>query len=497
MPAFTDDAPVDLTSSTSTRAPSILWLRRDLRLHDHPALTAALAGGRSVVPLYVLDEALLAGRWASPNRAWFLAGCLRDLGAALEARGGRLLVLRGRPADLVPAVARAFGAEEVHVSRDYAPYGRRRDRAVAQTLAATGRRLVEHPGVLIREPEAIRTRTGGRYAVFTPFRRTWEAATIRDLAPAPAHVPFPSTWPEGEAWALQPATPELAPIPTAQPSLLPAPGEAAARQRLARWLDPGPTGLDGYAGRRNLVGEDGTSRLSADLRWGTLSPLEVLVRAVTHAEVQPAVFTSELAWRDFYAHLLWWEPHLARDPFDPRAAGLAWRSVPDEIAAWRAGQTGYPIVDAAMRQLLATGWMHNRARMIVASFLAKDLFVDWRIGEAHFMAHLVDGDPAANNGGWQWSASTGADAQPWFRVFNPTLQGERFDPDGAYVRRWVPELARVPVGRIHRPWTLSPAEQATCGCRIGHDYPAPIVDHADGRARALAAWSAVRASSRD
>lgn len=479
-------------------APAVLWLRRDLRLHDNPALAAALEGGRPVVPLYVLDDALLRGRFASPNRFWFLLGCLRSLAGDLEARGGRLVVVAGRPEAVVPEVAAACGAGEVHASRDYAPYGRARDRRVAERLAAAGVRLRRHPGVLAREPEAVRTGAGTHYAVFAPFRRTWAGAPLRDVLAAPDRVPIPGTLPAAlgpERTAAALAHPVLTAPPTANPDALLVPGEAAARARLARWLSPGGDRLDGYAERRNLLAEDGTSRLSADLRWGTLSPVEVLQRVLAGrdpAAPGPATFASELAWRDFYAHALWWAPRLARESFDPRGDRLAWRDAPDEVAAWEAGRTGYPVVDAALRQLHATGFMHNRARMIVASFLSKDLLVDWRIGEAHFMAHLLDGDPASNNGGWQWAASTGADGQPWFRVFNPVTQGERFDPDGAYVRRWVPELASVPAGHIHRPWEMSADQQAAAGCRIGRDYPAPIVDHATGRSRALAAWAALR-----
>jgi deoxyribodipyrimidine photo-lyase len=461
-------------------APAIAWYRRDLRVHDHPALSAALSPSgpgspqRQVIPVFVLDDALLGGRWVSPNRTWFMLGALRELTRELEARGSGLVVRRGDPVQLLPEIARAFGAREVHVSRDYAPYGRRRDEAVDAALRATGARLVAHPGVLIHEPEDVLTREARRFAVFTPYRRAWERVPLRSPLPAPRSIPAPAElrrWVRPDDLAPGGGTSAAAPlgaIPTAEPGLLPEPGEAAARDRLARWLRPGSDGLDGYAARRDLPGESGTSRLSADLRWGTLSPLEVLVRAARPGS-GPATFASELAWRDFYAHLLWWEPRLIREPFDRRTDRLAWRDDPISMDAWREGRTGYPIVDAAMRQLRASGWMHNRARMIVASFLAKDLMADWRSGEAHFMEHLVDGDVASNGGGWQWAASVGTDAQPWFRIFNPVAQGRRFDPEGRYVRRWLPELARVPVERIHEPWRMTPEEQAAADCRIGRD----------------------------
>jgi deoxyribodipyrimidine photo-lyase len=427
--------------------PAIVWLRRDLRLHDHPALTAALAGNRSVVPVFVLDEVLLAGRWPAPNRVWWMLGALAVLAAALEARGGS-----------------AVGAS-LHAKR----------------------------GNLVHEPDDVVTAAGGRYTVFSPFRRAWERLPVREPLAAPASIPFPESGVDGRALdpGLVPTAAELGVAPTADPALLPEPGETAARRRLERWLVPGGERLDGYAERRNLLGIDGTSRLSADLRWGTLSPTEVLVRAARDGD-GPRVFASELAWREFYAHVLWHEPRVLREPFDPRYRDLPWRDDADGVAAWREGRTGFPVVDAAMRQLRATGWMHNRARMIAASFLAKDLLVDWRAGERHFMEHLVDGDVASNDGGWQWAASTGTDPQPYFRIFNPTTQGKRFDPEGAYVRRWLPELARVPLDRLHEPSTMSPAEQVAAGCRIGVDYPAPIVDHAAARARALAVFSATR-----
>ena len=277
--------------------------------------------------------------------------------------------------------------------------------------------------------------------------------------------------------------------PTADRALIPAPGEVAARARLARWLD-GP--VEGYAETRNRMDVDGSSRLSQDLRFGLLSPLEVVERAAGEGDGR-RIFTGEVAWRDFYAHILWHHPRVAREPYQVAFAGLQVREDADAFRAWAEGRTGYPVVDAALRQLRASGFVHNRARMIAASFLAKHLLLDYRLGEAEFMRHLTDGDLASNNGGWQWTAGTGTDPQPWFRVFNPILQGARFDPDGAYVRRWVPELRHVPVASIHQPWTMTPAVQAAAGCRIGTDYPSPMVDHAEARGRALAAYGQARA----
>ena len=286
--------------------------------------------------------------------------------------------------------------------------------------------------------------------------------------------------------------PDLGPA-SADPSLIPSPGEPAARARLDAWLRDG---VAAYADRRNRMDLDGTSRLSQDLRWGLLSPTEIVERADGPGEGR-RVFLSEIAWREFYAHVLWHHPHVLREPFQAAFAGLPYRDDPGAFDAWCEGRTGYPVVDAAMRQLRATGWMHNRARMVVASFLAKDLLLDWRLGEAYFMRHLIDGDPATNNGGWQWTACTGTDPQPYFRIFNPIPQGRRFDPDGSYVRRWVPELAGIAGEAIHDPWSLDPDAQARSGVRIGVDYPAPIVDHAEARARALEVYGATKAGARD
>ncbi len=462
---------------------ALLWLRRDLRVHDHPALAAALDGAERVVPVYVLDPRLLQGPRASANRTWFLLGALAELAESLAVRGASLVVRTGRPEQLVPALAAAAGADAVFATRDVSPFARARDRAVAEALAADGRRLQLTRGLLVAEPEDVRTQRGGPVTVFTPFARRWAAVPRRELLPAPGAIP---SLPPG-ALASEPLP--VAPAPTADPALLPRPGEAAARERLGRWV--ASAALSAYADGRNRLDAEGTSRLSADLKFGTLSPLEVL-RAAEGPGNGRRVFVAELCWREFYAHVLWHFPHVARGAYRPAYDAVPWVDDAAGLAAWRAGRTGYPVVDAALRQLAASGWMHNRARMIAASFLVKDLLVDWRRGEAHFMAHLVDADVASNNGGWQWTAGTGTDAAPYFRVFNPVSQSRRFDPDGAYARRWVPELARVPDAFVHEPWTMPADVQAASGCVIGRDYPAPIADHAAARKRALAAYATAR-----
>jgi deoxyribodipyrimidine photo-lyase len=468
--------------------PVVVWFRRDLRIHDHPALAAAVRTGAPVVPLFVFDPRLLHGRFASPNRTWFLLGCVTALRHQLERRGATLVIRIVEPADVVPAIAQDTAAAEVYVSRDLTPYGRARDRAVVARLDSSGVVFRAKPGLLIHEPESLLSRAGGPFQVFSPFYRAWQHLPLRDVLQAPGSIRTPTI----EAGRIPAPTDLGIDGPTADAGALPDPGEQAARERMSSWLaGDGGRGIEAYPRERDrLANQRATSRLSADLRFGTISAVEAAARARSSADGEGLRrWISELAWRDFYAHILWHEPRVAREPFLERFAAVVWEPDDDTFAAWQAGRTGYPVVDAAMRQLLATGYMPNRARMIVASFLTKDLLVDWRAGEAHFMRHLVDGDPASNLGGWQWAASVGTDAQPYFRIFNPVTQGERFDPDGEYVRRWVPELAAVPAGRIHCPWTMPPDEQRAAGVRIGVDYPGPIVDHAEARLRAIARLS--------
>lgn len=482
-------------STSDPLRPAIAWFRRDLRLHDHPALEAALSGRSEVIPLYVIDPALVGGRFASPNRTWFLLGSLAALRASLRECGSDLVVRVGAPRAVVPAVAREIGADAVYVSRDHAPFGRRRDAAVAALLATDG--VAWHPrrGVLVHEPDEVRTVDGGSFTVYSPFRRAWERLERRAVGGSPARMaPLPDGLAGGVGTIPSLTDLGLGEVPSADPSLLPEPGEAAARVRLERWIADGVEGYAANRDRMDLVG--GTSRLSADLHLGLVSAAEVVERiASSEAGDGRRTFTNELVWREFYAHVLFHHPRVRTAAYRPQFESLPWSDDEATFQAWAEGRTGYPIVDAGMRQLLTTGWMHNRARLVTASFLTKHLLIDWRHGEAHFMRHLVDGDVASNNGGWQWSASTGTDPQPYFRIFNPMLQGRRFDPAGDYVRRFVPALARVPAERIHAPWEMSAREQAEAGCRIGIDYPGPIVDHAAARARALTVYDVARQSA--
>jgi len=476
MRALVSARPMTAPGIRAGEGTAVVWFRRDLRLHDQPALSAAL-GHRRVLCLFVLDDRLLHGRCASPNRAWFLRECLHALADQVARLGGVLVVRDGRPEQVVPAVAREAGAATVLASRDYGPFGRARDGRVARALAAAGVQFAAFPGLLAVEPGDVISKAGGALTVFTPFFRRWSEVPPRPVLPCPDHIPPPPPGFEQSApWRWAPERPAA--------ELLPG-GEPAARLRLEAWLD---NGLSRYAEDRDRLDLEGSSRLSQDLRWGLLSVNELRQRL---RGAGTASFERELAWRDFYHHLAWHLPGVLREPFRPAARNLPWSTDQVRLRAWQEGRTGYPVVDAAMRQLVATGWMHNRARMIVASFLTKNLFIDYREGERFFLRHLTDGDVAVNNGGWQWASSTGTDAQPYFRVFSPVLQGRRFDPEGRFVRRWIPELATVPDRYVHEPWAMPPEVQAGAGCVIGRDYPAPIVPAAGAVRRARAFFSGV------
>ena len=447
---------------------ALLWYRRDLRVHDHPALAGAVDEFERVVPVFVVDDAILNGRWPSPNRWWFLSRALTSLRTEVESRGGRLVIVRGDPVEQVARLAKELGASAVFASRDYTPFGRARDESVAHALRGDGLEWHEAPGVLTHEPEDVRNGAGNAYHVFSPYHRRWLALPLRVVLDPPARIEsgdVPRT--------LQGDPDELLghPAPTADRELLLAPSEEQARIRLDTWARSPE--LRDYDTGRDQLDRDGTSRLSQDLRWGLLSPVEVLTRCDGPGR-GPTRFRSEIAWRDFYAHLLFHEQRVARHSFREALEDVANPPDGDLIAAWREGRTGYPVVDAAMHQLRESGWMHNRARMIVASFLTKHLLLDWRIGEQWFMENLVDGDPASNNGGWQWAASTGTDPQPYFRVFNPTLQGQRHDPNGDYVRQWIPELRDIEGPDVHEP----PESR----------YIPRVVDHRSARAAAIAAY---------
>jgi deoxyribodipyrimidine photo-lyase len=445
---------------------AVLWLRRDLRLADSPALLAACAEADDVVPLFVLDDAL-RGPSGAPRLA-FLYRCLRELH---ERTDGRLRVLRGRPEDVVPRVAAHVGATGVHVSSDHAPYGRGRDDRVRAALGdvpliATGSPYAVTPGVLTKDD-------GTPYRVYSPYARAWAARGVR----SPATTPDALRWTDG---ALPddgvPDDPDLGGVQ------LPPAGERAALQRCAEFR---AQALDGYATTRNTPGVDGTSRLSVYLKYGCVHPRTLLAQ-LPPGEGGDAV-RREIVFRDFYADVLWHRPDSARTELQPGMAQLEYDDGAEadaRFAAWAQGRTGYPIVDAGMRQLLTEAWVHNRVRMVVASFLCKDLHVHWRRGARHFMQHLRDADLASNQHGWQWVAGTGTDPSPYFRVFNPVTQGRQHDPDGTYLRRYLPELRGVEGPLVHEPWKLPGGPP--------HGYPMPIVDHAAERAEALRRHAAVK-----
>ena len=461
---------------------AIWWIRRDLRLSDNQALAAALEQADAVIPVFILDPELLASPYVGQVRLAFLLAGLRALGVALRQRGSALIVRQGNPRQVLHELSRETSTDVIFAEADVSPYARRRDEQVMQELPL---RLT--PGVVIHPPAALRKADGTPYTVFTPFSRMWRSLPLpgRPL-PAPEHLPaVPPLASTGV-----PDAPQHSPL-----SPFPA-GEAEAQRRLDAFTS---STIHQYAEGRNRMDLEGTSGLSPYLRFGMLSARQAAWEArQAEARTQDIsarrgadTWLNELIWRDFYAIILYNFPNVRQTAFRSELRGISWGNDPAGFAAWTEGRTGYPVVDAAMRQLKATGWMHNRARMITASFLTKDLLIDWRLGERYFMQHLLDGDPAANNGGWQWVAGTGTDAAPYFRVFNPVLQGLKFDPLGAYVRRWVPELAAVPVEFIHSPWQMPPDVQRRFGCIMGKDYPAPIVDHASARQRMLAAYRRV------
>ena len=470
-------------------SPIVVWFRRDLRLADNSALALAAATGRPLIPLYVHDEDGPPRRLGAAS-AWWLDKSLRALGASLRKSGSSLVLRSGDSLTTIQQVVRESGATRVHWNRLYDRKSIDRDRAVASALEASGVETQSSNAGLLNEPDTVLTAAGSPFRVYTPYFRA-AAKSAGDLSPGRAppklHPPPAEIASDDlDGWGLHPSHPDWSGGFGDW-----SPGEDGARERLHLFLD-GPA--SDYAHGRNMLGEEGVSRLSPHIHFGELGPRQVWAAidsaasrgAIPHGEAE--TFQKELIWREFNYSLLFHNPDITHRPFNSTFSDFPWARDARGFTAWTKGLTGYPVVDAAMRQLWSTGWMHNRARMIAASFLVKDLLIDWRKGEAWFWNTLADADLANNVGNWQWVAGSGADAAPFFRIFNPVLQGTKFDPRGDYVRRWVPELANLSAADIHQPWAADPATLKRADVDLGVSYPNPIVDHPAARDRALAAY---------
>ena len=448
---------------------AIMWFRRDLRLHDNPALNAACESG-SVLPLFVIDP-----EFFDPAGEVLKAYQLDALATLSASTDGHLVIRHGRPEEVLPALAAEIGASAVHCAADFEPAGAARDKRVATALAAAGVPLVRNGSPYAVDPGRVRKPDGTPYRVYTPFYKAWLVHGFPSAVAQPRSIP----------WLSGPASESLPPRPDLAGVTLPPAGEDAA---MARWTQFMETALADYADQRDRPDQDSTSQLSGYLRFGEVHPRTLLAELGESRGHE--VFRKEIAWREFYADVLWHNPTSEHDYLDARFARMRYDSGADAQAkfdAWAAGMTGYPIVDAGMRQLLQEGWIHNRVRMIVASFLVKDLHLEWTQGADWFMRHLRDADVASNQHGWQWTAGCGTDAAPYFRVFNPTMQGLKFDPDGDYVRRYIPELRHLVGAAAHEPWDQLDGYQ--------HDYPDRIVDHAVERDEALARYEEIKSNS--
>ena len=478
----------------------MVWFRRDLRIDDHAALHHALRSSRRVFAVFVFDSDILAGLAPDDRRLPFLHACVHELDTYLHEIGGYLIVRHGSAAHEIPRLAAELDAESVFANHDYEPQAIARDRAVQDALRRDGRSLQSFKDQVIFEKDEVRTLAGGAFSVFTPYKNAWLKRLRAEpdvllpfdtrpyagaLAPAPAYVREEDTLPDLERLGFSPS---VQPFKDA--------GVRGAERALAGFMDR----LGRYDRERDFPALDATSRLSVHLRFGTLS-VRHLARTLAERERKGAagsgdpVWLSELIWREFYMMILHRHPRVVTQSFKPAFDAVRWDESHDADAlfdAWCAGRTGYPLVDAAMLQLNHTGFMHNRLRMVTASFLTKDLGIDWRRGERYFARRLLDYELSSNNGGWQWAASTGCDAQPWFRIFNPVTQSRRFDADGAFIRQWLPQLARLGGAAIHAPWLAKPSVLEQAGVVLGRDYPLPVVDHEQARARTLARFAVLK-----
>ncbi len=453
----------------------IWWIRRDIRLEDNPALQAALGTGLPVIPLFILDPKILQD--PPSRRQIFLMNALGHLDQELNVLGNKLIVRQGSPSQVLQHLFQEVDIDAIFAEEDYSPYANARDSAIQRFLPL---KLIL--GLLIHHPLHVLKADRTPYTIFTPFSKTWKSLPkiiqpypVPESLPAGDHQLKSLPIPEATAWPYFPAS------------------TAAALQQLNTFIQ-GP--IFQYSQGRNMLAQAGTSSLSPYLRFGLLS-IRIAYQAALKASASTALaeekkgvetWINELIWREFYTGILYHFPNVLKEAFYPHRRNIPWRFEPDELKAWQQGFTGYPIVDACMRQLNETGWMHNRGRMIAASFLTKDLLHNWQSGEQYFMQQLIDGDPAANNGGWQWTAGVGTDAAPYFRIFNPLLQSKKFDPKGNFIRFWVTELKNVPTKYLHEPWTMPEDLQRQSGCTIGKHYPAPIVDHAIVKERVMLAF---------
>ncbi|MFN4185427.1 MAG: cryptochrome/photolyase family protein [Hyphomonas sp.] len=474
----------------SSTSPAILWFRDDLRLTDNPALDMAVRSGRSLICVYLREEGTGAPRAMGGASQWWLDKSLRSLRASLEEIGGALILRTGPAETIIPALAEETGADAVFWNRRYGMPERDTDAVIKKTLKGSGVDCQSFNGRLLVEPWELKTGAGGWYKVFTPYWRALQAHyRPPSFLPAPKRITkAPAETERLKDWDLHPSKPDWSHGIRSSWE----PGETGAMKRLDEFL-AGPVGK--YASSRNLPGvSTGTSRLSPHLRFGEIGPAQIWRAVQTKLAAQQTdegsahVFLSEIAWREFSYMLLYFNPTLATENYNTNFNRMAWREDDSGLAAWRRGQTGYPIVDAGMRELWHTGWMHNRVRMITASFLTKHLLLPWQLGERWFWDTLVDADPAANPASWQWTAGSGADAAPYFRVFNPITQGQKFDEQGDYVRRWCPELARLPDKYLHAPFDADTQTLIRAGVKLGTTYPHAIVDHPLGRQRALDAY---------